>query len=355
MALILGLPDQAFDDNGVVMPAAELYMFDDASPATPKTTYTTAALSVAHAHPVVADASGFFPQMFAANGAAFYAVLTATGGDPGQPFRDWEDIQALGADDTTSFDQTFVDARLKVTSGEVDTGIDGILFQVGKDSPQNTGGYAKFQGWAGTQADQFWFDAADAEFTGNVAVLGDLAVTGTIPADKLLTSGVRTAQATTNIALDATYDEYVLDIGYLAPSTSLTVEVLLAFDVGGTMKVGVDDYAWSYWERGPTSGTSSGADASDDSMVVMAFAAAPTTPAGTPSTIQIRISSATGKESGVSGVGIIADDGTTYGQKRYEFVGMTRAKNYGKATFIQVKASIGTLSFTYALKGLAGF
>lgn len=54
---------QIFDANGVPLAGAKLYAFATGT-VTPLSLYTNAALTVAHAHPVVADADGRFAAMF---------------------------------------------------------------------------------------------------------------------------------------------------------------------------------------------------------------------------------------------------------------------------------------------------
>lgn len=63
MATLFQLPKTAPLFAGESLSGAKLYFFQSGT-LTPIVTYTTAALSVAHAHPVVADGDGVFPAIF---------------------------------------------------------------------------------------------------------------------------------------------------------------------------------------------------------------------------------------------------------------------------------------------------
>ena len=63
MATLFQLPKQVPVFAGESLPGARLYFFQSGT-LTPIVTYTTAALSVAHAHPVVADGDGVFAPIF---------------------------------------------------------------------------------------------------------------------------------------------------------------------------------------------------------------------------------------------------------------------------------------------------
>lgn len=63
MATLFQLPKTAPVFGGESLQSAKLYFFQSGT-LTPITTYTTAALSVAHTHPVVADGDGVFPAIF---------------------------------------------------------------------------------------------------------------------------------------------------------------------------------------------------------------------------------------------------------------------------------------------------
>lgn len=81
MATLFQLPRTAPLYAGSSLPSARLYFFQPGT-LTPITTYTTAALSVAHTHPVVADGEGVFPAIFLNEGVnATYRMQLKTSAD----------------------------------------------------------------------------------------------------------------------------------------------------------------------------------------------------------------------------------------------------------------------------------
>lgn len=69
---------QVIGTNGLKAAGAKVYFFD-ADTTTPRTTYSDAALSVPHAHPVVADANGIIPAIYLQYGD--YRVRVTTSAD----------------------------------------------------------------------------------------------------------------------------------------------------------------------------------------------------------------------------------------------------------------------------------
>jgi hypothetical protein len=63
-------------DLGVVAPGALLHTYVGGSPSTPLDAYTTAALNVAHANPIVASAGGLFAAIYLTPGVAYKFALT---------------------------------------------------------------------------------------------------------------------------------------------------------------------------------------------------------------------------------------------------------------------------------------
>lgn len=65
-------------DNGVPVPGAKLYTYASGT-TTPLPTYTTAALTIQHANPVVADSTGLFPPIYLPATAYRVKLTTASG------------------------------------------------------------------------------------------------------------------------------------------------------------------------------------------------------------------------------------------------------------------------------------
>jgi hypothetical protein len=67
-AMLFTLPKQRlFDANGEPMPGAKVYIYDTGT-TTPKTTYTNRARTIAHTHPIVADADGYVAAVYPPDG-----------------------------------------------------------------------------------------------------------------------------------------------------------------------------------------------------------------------------------------------------------------------------------------------
>lgn len=79
MAELFTLPARATDSNGVLLPGAKLFFYATGT-STPQSTYTTAALSVAHTNPVVADSSGKFPAIYFNPNLIYRGVLKDASG-----------------------------------------------------------------------------------------------------------------------------------------------------------------------------------------------------------------------------------------------------------------------------------
>lgn len=342
MAQLSPVRFRATDASNVVISGAGLFIYEVGT-STLATLYSDADLLVPRANPVESLATGYWPQFYTASGETFDLQARTTTSVGSTLLWEALEVDSVGSEDTGTFLRDFAgNGRVQIV------GVTGVpRMEFGPPTGDNIGGGVIISGWAGTDLESAnW--KGPLSVTGAVSVGGNFTVTGTMPADKILSSGTATAAATTNIALPTGYDTYILELSYIAPSTSLTVEALFAFDGGGTMKVGVDDYGWGLFEQGPTTAVAGGVDASDARIALFNIGASTS---NAPNVAVYRITSATGKETGIAGNHWIDDD-ASFGMKAGQVMGMTRTKNYGKATFIQIKASTGTLSFKYILKGV---
>lgn len=359
MALLYQPRFRAMDDNGVPMPFAELYTRDYSATTTPKVTYSDPDLDVSHenTNPLVADAGGWFGQMYAASDEQFYLILTEADGDPNSPFKVYADVSALGGDNSTSFTRSFAGGRLSFKSGDVEVGLTGIVMQYGAVSPDDVGGAVLEQGWNGTQGDKKITDFAVQEFTGVVEVAGalsaeSLTLTSNTTLELMLSSGSGTEAA--GIALPAGYTAYRLELSYITLSASCTIEGFFAFDGVPTYKTGADDYSWLINWNGIAGATTAGTaiDTSGARMALMNTEAAMTS--GNPSRAVIYITSTALKESGIAGDIWLTNDDGSYSSRHGKFSGQTRGKTYGKATYFKLAPSSGTMAYTYALFGIPG-
>ncbi len=74
-ATLLIPPFRALDASGNPYSGAKLYFYASPGTTTPVDVYTTAALSVAHANPVVADSGGKFANIYGSSAVAYRAVM----------------------------------------------------------------------------------------------------------------------------------------------------------------------------------------------------------------------------------------------------------------------------------------
>jgi len=102
MASLFHLPRAAPISALAMFPGAKAYFYETAT-TTPKDVYTTSALSVAHAHPVVADAAGVFPEIWLDAGEIYKLTLNTAAdvliytsdpvSEPREPFYDITDAE----------------------------------------------------------------------------------------------------------------------------------------------------------------------------------------------------------------------------------------------------------------------
>ena len=362
MALLYESMHRAMDDSGVPMPFAELYTRDPVATTTPKATYSDPDLDVSHlnTNPLVADAAGYFGPIYAGSDEQFYLILTVADGDPTAPYKVYADVTAIGGDAGTSFDRTFTSARLKITSGDVDTGVNGILIQTGPSSPDDTGGAVRMQGQAGTQGDLAILDYSVTELTGTVDVSGNATIGGSALVDDDLTitnptkagsvyaklgSGTATAQTAVDIPLDADFDSYILEIENLSSAASPDIRCVLSFDAVPNFKTAAGDYTGVPIYIG---GTTTGATSNSANMVL--FPSGISSGAVLYGRITLRLNSRAGEETAVVGiVHLVKPSNVTLWPQ-----GATNAKSYGKATFIRILTASSTISFRWTLFGVPG-
>lgn len=98
MAKLLTLPiARLMDANGTVYPGGKLYAYATGT-TTPASVYTTNALNVAHANPVVADSGGFLPAIFL-DPTATYRFVAKTSGGAAISGMDFDPVAAASAED----------------------------------------------------------------------------------------------------------------------------------------------------------------------------------------------------------------------------------------------------------------
>lgn len=355
MAVIMSPFTRALDDDGAPMAGAKLYTRDAAAHATPKASYTTNAISVAHPNPIVADDAGWFPQAFALSGENFYLILVASDGDPNDPYKTADAVPSLGADNVTEFTQTFPDARWAVTSGEVTTGNDGVIYSHGLPSPTNTGGFAELGGWAGTQGDHLRLD------------FSELNTTGILTENSKKLAGVVATPATT-FAAAASVDIALPNVptGVMAwrlelwdivtSAVACNVQVQFSYNSGATYKSGAADYAYVTTLVDAAASTTYPSLTRDDAHTLILMAIAFRTPSPIKGMFrwQIKTPASGSDPTTIIGDGMSFDNAATPSANIFHAAGFGLG-GYGKATNIRVSVSTGTIAGKYLVSPLRGY
>lgn len=373
----LYLPAQFFDGNGDPLAGGKVYTFDAAATTTPKATYTTNALSVAHANPIVLDGEGRFPDAFAATGEGFFIELTDASDDPVAEF---ENVEALGESSTDNITRTFTASRYKVSSGEVESGNDGTLVEFGSSAPVNTGGYVKESGWAETQGTKKIVDFADVELTGDMTIAGSLAVSGTgatsvggsLNTGSLITENSKklpgviytnatpfSAVASVEIPLPNSptgvlaWDIEIID--FQRSSATGTLDLTLSFDNASSYKTGAGDYLWGYGYLGASQAWTVAQDDSDTKIVLLPGTSTATAKLGRWRFRVHTVASGTNPTT-VRGdwEGQILFSGAYYGSFATSY-GVYVGAASQRATHMKIAPASGTISGAYRIMPLRGF
>lgn len=162
MALIYDSRFRALDSSGNPIVGATLTV-KDAGTSTLSSIYRDNGLTTPMTNPSsgadVSDAGGWFPQIFATEGALFDITLKTSAGVTVQSY---EDVAAMG-DGGADIERDFGNARLLIT------GSGGkVRFEVGDPTGDDTGGKAVISGWNSTQADTIELDGAAVSTTGTL-------------------------------------------------------------------------------------------------------------------------------------------------------------------------------------------
>lgn len=116
-ATLLIPPFRALDASGNPYSGAKLYFYASPGTTTPVDVYTTAALSVAHANPVVADAGGKFANIYGSSAVAYRAVMKDS--TDAVTLHDFDPINAGSSSMVSSIDVSGGTTGLTFTGGPV--------------------------------------------------------------------------------------------------------------------------------------------------------------------------------------------------------------------------------------------
>jgi len=284
--LVIGGAWQALDGNGDPLPGAKAYFYDTGT-TNARTTYQDSGAVTPHADPVVADANGFFPEVFVIGGTAVKCVLktsadvTVTTQDPCLRINVSSSASAVSFTPTAEIAQTNVQDAIEQVQTNLEAGaftnvsITGNLTFGGTALIDITGADTKLvSGTAGSNTD-FGLWNADGDLVGGsmtytrgslivggAAAWGKLAVgtsgqvltsDGTDAAWASPSSGMTflssvdlANDATADFTLTAGYDAYVFELQNVTPATDATsLWVRTSTDGGSTFDSGASDYAYS--------------------------------------------------------------------------------------------------------------
>lgn len=335
---------RAKNANGVIVSGAGLWVYETGT-TTPASIFTDEGLTTPASNPLTSDSAGYFAQFFIASATRVDLQCRADATDNTSTLL-WQalKIDSLGADDASTFLRDFGDDGRLQARGASGT----VNLEFGDPSGDDVGGTGRIGGWSGTQADEIELDAASVPITGDLAVAGDVTVTGDGPFEKIIGNATKAAAATHDIELPTGYNAYRLVLTQLVASTPLSLEALFAFNDVPTFKTGADDYGWGAFYVGPNSTIGSGVDASDARIGLIATIAPSST--GQNNHAELLILSTTTGEAAVACEAF--HENASYGFVRTWSKGSTRGKTYGKATYIRLKGSTGTIAFKYNLYGI---
>lgn len=323
---------RAFDAEGDAYSGALLYTYTPGT-TTPKTTYTTSALSVAHANPVVADSSGVFPQIWAADNATFDLVLKTAGG---VSLDSWDNQTAVAADTDGSISRDFDNGGRLLISGA--SGV--VKIEAGPPSGDDTGGTLLIGGWNGTNLDDIDLNLSD---TAKASFRAALAI-----ADEPISSASFSGSANLDIALSG-YTAYRLELSGLVVSADNAILMRFAFDAVPNFKNGASDYSWALNAASTAGAGATGANTA--AFIQVTFGSLEAT-AMTAEANSVTLDIFGPKAAGF-GLGVLSRAAIQAATGNYETsAGAGRIiPGYGTPTYVRIYVASGTFSGKYRLIG----
>lgn len=337
--------------NGDPLVGATLTIYD-AGTTTPTAIFKDAALGVSCTNPTsgsdVADAGGWFPQIFAAEGAVVDITLKDSAG---VTVKTYEDVTFVGSD-TGDFARTVSgNGRVKITGSA-----GSVLFQAGDPANDNTGGTLVIEGWAGSQLDSLTLDAAAASLTGTVDATQVRQNGKRISSVVYTTKTAFSAASQVNIALPNSpagvtawrirFFDLITSVG----GTFATMNLRFSYDNGSTYKSGGSDYAY-----GNTKSASGGTPVSttDDAATEIQWPlSAPTANQGAFALLEIMTQNSGSGVTNVLGTQTDTEPSSSH-IRNVTFSGQARG-NYGRATHGQFAPSSGTITGSYIVEPIFG-
>lgn len=158
MGLVLPPRRVSADASGNGRNGAKLRIYN-ANTTTLSSVFSDAALTVPLTNPVVADSSGVFPPIYAAEGALFDLTEQTSAG---VTIRSEDDVPSVGYA-SGAFERDFTNSRVKISGVAGEVRIEG-----GSATGDDIGGVIRIGGWNNTRADVLELDAVSVNYTGGV-------------------------------------------------------------------------------------------------------------------------------------------------------------------------------------------
>lgn len=356
MAVLQPPSERVTADDGTPISGGQLRVYD-INTTTLSSLYSNEAMSTPLTNPVEADSNGFLPMIFAAAGTYDIAYLdSVANGGADLTGQSYTDQPTIGGSTANTISATLSGARFKVSGGDIGDGTTGVLTEHGNPSPDDTGGYARDAGWAGTQGDKKIFDWAIADFTQTKSLReGAKRISSVLYTDATAFS----AASTVNIQLPNTptitraWRITIWDL-YLSAAESLAFRI--AYDATPTFKSGASDYAFAVIYNNAGTIATVVDDAHTHIRASHSLQAASTWLARM-ELIVTTVDSGNGNTTlggHLFGAKTNAGAGNMPANERFDGVGLG---NYGRATYIQLLTLTGgaTLTGKYNVETLRGF
>lgn len=329
---------RVLDDLGDPVSGAYLFVYEQDT-TTAADIFTDAGLTTPASNPVgPSDAEGYFSQFYATSGETFDLQCRRTSSAASELFWEELDVDSTGNEDASTFARDFgANGRLSaVGSGG------SVRLQFGPPTGDDIGGSGIISGQAGTDLDDFTIKAATATVEGNLVVVGNIKRNPN-------TSGVETASAATDVALDGDYTAWEIRITNLKFSAAAHLRLLFSFDDDATYKTGATDYLHEGLYQGNAASVNNGVSTAAYMQITAAVAAATATGGGLDATI--RITSQASRETRALCQFAHFSPGTNADCLSGTWAGQTNNTGFGKASHVRILPSAGTITFDYAVIG----
>jgi hypothetical protein len=242
---ILGPWNPALDADGEPISGSTIEFFSNGT-LTAKAAYASAADANAATNPITsqtADAAGRFDPAFGPDDQKYRVRWKDAAGST---IETYDDVEVQGETEGQSYDFDS-DGRYRVF------GAGGkVQIETGDPTGDNTGGDARMGGWDSTQGTTFVLDFADVDVTGGLDVVGNVTEGGYRLARVLVDSGSETTQASVDITLPATFEEYELILSEVQLDTDRSILACRAgFGAGPTFQTSSNYYSTYVYDAVP--------------------------------------------------------------------------------------------------------